>query len=250
MEELLAALTDIAANAPPETVRTLAAQIRGGASIGTISAWAAGPGLGARVQLLISVWQATEVPANELAGMLVGASAAFTKANAEEQVELVWTGPSSQIVATRKTEPALLQVIATATTKLFVTSFVAYQVHTIVNALRAAMQRHVSVSMLLEASEQHGGAVSIDAFAAMRTVLPAAILYSWRDKPDAFAGGKVHAKCAVADETICFISSANLTGYAMERNIEAGVLITGGRTPRSLHRHLEALALTGQIARV
>lgn len=249
MDTLLAALTNLTANASPDSVRTLAAQLRSGGSITMIAAWATGPGLRARVEQLLTAWQATDIPASELAGMLIGASAAHAKAREEEQVELVWTGPSSQIVATRKTEPVLLQVIAGATKRLFVTSFVAYQVQSIVTALAAAIQRNVAVSMLLEASEQDGGTVSIDALAAMRAALPSATLYSWREKSDQFAGGKVHAKCAVADEATCFISSANLTGHAMERNIEAGVLITGGRTPRILHQHLEALALTGRITK-
>ena len=38
-------------------------------------------------------------------------------------------------------------------------------------------------------------------------------------------------KVAVADGNTCFITSANLTGYAMERNMEAGVLISGGTFP-------------------
>lgn len=249
MESLLSALTNLAANASPDSVQTLATQLRNGVSSPMIAAWAAGPALKMRVEQLLFAWEATEVPAAELAGMLIGASAAHTRMREEEQVELVWTGPSSQIVATRKTEPVLLQVIASASKRLFVTSFVAYQVPSIVSALAAAIQRNVTVSMLLEASEQDGGTVSIDAIAAMRATMPSALLYSWREKPEAFAGGKVHAKCAVADEAICFISSANLTGHAMERNIEAGVLITGGRTPRLLHQHLEALALTGRITK-
>jgi phosphatidylserine/phosphatidylglycerophosphate/cardiolipin synthase-like enzyme len=104
--------------------------------------------------------------------------------------------------------------------------------------------------MLLEASDAEGGSVTIDAFAKMRYVLPNAKLYSWTDKSDAFVGGKVHAKVAVADETFCFISSANLTSFAMERNMEAGVLIRGGSMPGVLHRHLEALETTRVITRV
>jgi cardiolipin synthase A/B len=215
-----------------------------------IASWATGPALTKRVEELLTAWDASVLPAAELAGMLLGASAAYARVREEEQVELVWTGPSSQIIATRKTEPVLLQIISSAAARLFVTSFVAYQVPAIVSALAAAIKRNVSVSMLLEASEQDGGSVSVDAFAAMRATLPSVSLYSWRDKPEAFIGGKVHAKCAVADEAICFISSANLTGHAMERNIEAGVLISGGRTPRILHQHLEALTLTGRITKV
>jgi phosphatidylserine/phosphatidylglycerophosphate/cardiolipin synthase-like enzyme len=41
----------------------------------------------------------------------------------------------------------------------------------------------------------------------------------------------VHAKIAVTDEEFCFISGTNLTGHAMERNMEAGVLIKGGAIP-------------------
>jgi cardiolipin synthase A/B len=84
----------------------------------------------------------------------------------------------------------------------------------------------------------------------MKAAMPTAKLFSWVDKGGDFAGGKVHAKVAVADENFCFISSANLTGHAMEKNMEAGVLIKGGATPSSLHRHLEALATTHVIVKV
>ena len=60
---------------------------------------------------------------------------------------------------------------------------------------------------------------------------------------------RVHAKVAVADENFCFVSSANLTGHAMEKNMEAGVFIRGGATPRDLHSHLEALETTHVVAR-
>jgi phosphatidylserine/phosphatidylglycerophosphate/cardiolipin synthase-like enzyme len=166
------------------------------------------------------------------------------------EVELVWTGPSSQLVATRKTEQALLQVIDAARDRLFITSFVAYDVASIMEALDRAIKRGVKVSMLLEASDQHGGGISFDAIAKMKAVLPSARVYSWVKKTDGFAGGKVHAKVAVADEDFCFISSANLTGHAMEKNMEAGVLVRGGATPRSLHRHIEALVTTHVIERV
>ena len=95
--------------------------------------------------------------------------------------------------------------------------------------------------MLLEASDKHGGGVSIDAIGKMRAALPTARIYFWSEKGESFAGGKVHAKVAVCDETICFISSANLTGHAMEKNMEAGVLIRGGSVPIKLQNHLEAL---------
>ena len=94
--------------------------------------------------------------------------------------------------------------------------------------------------MELFAADGHdaGGCERVTGKSGMR---PTARVYFWRNKGDEFAGGKVHAKVAVCDEELCFVSSANLTGYAMDRNMEAGVLIQGGTLPRTLHRHLEAL---------
>jgi phosphatidylserine/phosphatidylglycerophosphate/cardiolipin synthase-like enzyme len=98
--------------------------------------------------------------------------------------------------------------------------------------------------MLLELSEDHGGTLNVDSIGKMKSALPGARILTWLQKPDGFAGGRVHAKCAVADEKVCFVSSANLTSYAMERNMEAGVLVTGGDVPRDLQRHFEALETT------
>ncbi|MDJ7507329.1 hypothetical protein LD622_20630 [Salmonella enterica] len=37
------------------------------------------------------------------------------------------------------------------------------------------------------------------------------------------------------------MTSANITGYAMEKNIEAGVLISGGSIQRQLNEHFSIL---------
>lgn len=199
--------------------------------------------------MLLRAWGESRIAPVELAGLLVGASYGYHRARSEETVELIWTGPSSELVATRKTEQALLQVIKSAHEKLFLTSFVAYDVASIMAALHDAASRGVAISMLLESSDQHGGGVSFDAIGKMRKEFPSAKIYFWGEKADAFTGGKVHAKVAVADEAICFISSANLTGHAMEKNMEAGVLVTGGTLPVKLHQHLEALVTTKQLKR-
>lgn len=48
----------------------------------------------------------------------------------------------------------------------------------------------------------------------MRGLVPAASLFAWQDKVEPFLDGCVHAKVAVADGSVCFVTSANLTGYA------------------------------------
>ena len=69
-------------------------------------------------------------------------------------------------------------------------------------------------------------------------------VYAWRNKAEEFEGGRVHAKVAVADTSSCFITSANLTGYAMEKNMELGLLIEGGEVPGLIMNHLQALITT------
>jgi len=63
--------------------------------------------------------------------------------------------------------------------------------------------------------------------------------------PGKFAS--LHAKFAVADGRQAFVSSANLTGYAMDHNLEVGYLVTGGSTPQSLERHMDNLVGSGAL---
>lgn len=244
MKKLIEAIIELVSNSPPDKTEQLAESIRrlsDAQNAQSLTSWAANPHAKNALTELITAWRGADIPTAELAGMLTAASAAYHRAKGEQEIELVWTGPSSKLIATRKTEQALLQVIDAAQSRLFITSFVAYDVASIMSALRKAVDRGVEVSMLLESSDKHGGGVSIDAIGQMRAALPAARIYFWGDKGDSFAGGKVHAKVAVCDESICFISSANLTGHAMEKNMEAGVLIRGGSLPIKLQNHLEAL---------
>ena len=176
-----------------------------------------------------------------LRGMLLGASRGIEYAASLQKIELIWTGPSSQFVPTRRTEQALLELINAAIHKLFITSFVAYKVDSLMAALKACIAKGVTVSVLLEESQLEGGTLTFDSLALLKKELPGARFYSWSPSVGEFVGGKVHAKVAVADGNIAFISSANLTGHAMEKNMEAGVLMQGGDLPTQLQDHLDGL---------
>ncbi|MDD2748959.1 MAG: DISARM system phospholipase D-like protein DrmC [Acidithiobacillus sp.] len=237
----------------PEKVQAIASRIRrtdvvkaAGALSGAVST----PVAAEVVDQLIDAWRSTSVSAEELASMLLAAGHVFTKATNQQSTELVWTGPTTPFVSARRTEQALLQVINAAEQTLFITSFVAYDVSTIVKALNAAIDRGVVISMLLELSQDHGGSITFDGIGKMRTLVPAANLYAWREKVAPFSDGRVHAKVAVADGSMCFITSANLTGHAMEKNMEAGVLISGGRLPQLLDDHLRSLVDTKLVSPV
>ncbi len=149
------------------------------------------------------------------------------------------------------TEQAMREVIDEARKSLFIVSYVFYNASSIVEGLNAATQRGVSVRILLESSKDHGGAVSGDGITAMRNAVPNATLYIWNPTDKAVSAGTltaaVHANCAVADHRIAFVTSANLTSAAMERNMELGILVRGGTTPDRLHNHLDALVHTRTI---
>lgn len=253
MEKLLDAVAVVAGLVSPEKVKAIAARIRqtDSTKAATVVSGVLGtPVASAVVERLVEAWRGTTVGADELASMLLAASHVVAKAAREQSTELVWTGPTTPFVSARRTEQALLQVIDSARSSLFITSFVAYDVSSIVAALNVASGRGVSISMLLESSLEHGGSIALDVIGKMRDLVPTARLYGWLGKTDEFADGRVHAKVAVADGKVCFITSANLTGYAMERNMEAGILFSGGEIPHTLDNHLRSLVDTGMISPV
>lgn len=253
MEKLLDAVAAVVCLVSPEKVQAIANRVRRtdpSKAAGALSGVVGTPAAAGVVDQLVEAWRATTVRAEELALMLLAASHVFTKAASQQSTELVWTGPTTPFVSARRTEQALLQVINAAEHNLFITSFVAYDVSTIVKALNAASDRGVLISMLLELSQDHGGSITFDAIGKMRTLVPTSRLYAWRDKADPFSDGRVHAKVAVADGKVCFITSANLTGHAMERNMEAGVLIAGGHIPKLLDDHLRSLVETRALSSV
>ena len=181
-----------------------------------------------------------EIKGADLAVALRTGQATAQRAGRFGQQELLWTGPSTTTVPIRQTEQALLQVIQFAKRDLFIVSFVAYAVPTVMEALRDAQERNVILNFLLEQSQDAGGKVTTDSIANLREKLPSAHFHIWKqaesDNPAA-----VHVKCAVADGEMAMITSANLTGKAMNDNMELGILLNGGSVPKQLSSHLHAL---------
>lgn len=190
----------------------------------------------------------------EVAAALLAAANTAEAARRRESVELVWTGPSTGLVPVRHTEQVLREVIDSARQRLFIVSFVAYEVVSVLRALNRADGRRVETSILLESSDRHGGRVSVDSVKGMKGAVPGARVFIWsadaKERDTGGLGGAVHAKCAVADGRVAFITSANLSGAAMERNMELGVRVEGGHLPDQLDRHLQALVTTKMIVRV
>ena len=244
MQTLLDAVVDLVALVSPAKASTVASALRGLASPGSApnpNTLADTPAARAAVGRVVAAWGQVQASGDEVAGMLLGASEARLRVERELSVELVWTGPTTRFVPTRRTEQVLLDLIASATKDLFLVSFVAYDVLSVVTALNDASSRGVRLRVLLEASTSHGGTLNYDPAATMRSRVPSAELFTWKEKAEPFVDGKVHAKVAVVDCARAFITSANLTGHALEKNMGAGVLIHGGPVLKTLSDHLQAL---------
>jgi len=79
---------------------------------------------------------------------------------------------------------------------------------------------------------------------------PGCRVYTWPDEQRKLDSGyyaALHAKCAIADGRKAFVSSANLTGHAMDHNLEVGYLVTGGPTPGVLSGYLDRLVVEGVL---
>jgi len=60
--------------------------------------------------------------------------------------------------------------------------------------------------------------------------------------------GSLHAKCVVVDGETCFVSSANFTAAAHNKNLEIGLLVRSAIVAGRLQRFLEGL-VDGEIVR-
>jgi phosphatidylserine/phosphatidylglycerophosphate/cardiolipin synthase-like enzyme len=251
MRELIDASDELAGMLSPVRIEAIASRVQGGTSsdLRRQASQLVGTSLAQEsVRQLADEWDRSLASSDTVFGLLMGAAHARARLQERNSVELVWTGPPSEAAPTRRTDQVLLDVIKRAERELFVISFVAYDVPGVVQALNEAIARQVTVRLLIEASDAHGGTLSVDYASKFKALVPRAQLYIWASPGASYEGGKVHAKVALADDNCAFITSANLTGHAMERNIEAGVLVRGTQVPRMLHAHLNAL-ITMQILR-
>lgn len=257
MTSLWQAIASLALELHPDAVERIAAAISrlpGSTDSGRLgSCGLHGRALGLLVRILDEWRLSGGLTPGELAAALRSAATIARTIETRQSLELVWSGPDTSLVPVRKTEQVLLEVIRGAQRGLFLVSFVAYEVPSVIGALKAAIDRGVRVEALLELSQDQGGKISTDSVSMMKKAVPEATVYIWG--PDGNKGGAgsasgaVHAKCAVADGEIAFVTSANLTKAAMERNMEMGILVKGGHLPEQLEGHLKSLVATRAIAK-
>lgn len=189
-----------------------------------------------------------DLPPAEAAAYLRGAAEGLSAQEARVRAELVWTGPSVHDVPVRATVAVLTDLVGEARQELILTTYSAKPYPPLRDALAAAVARGVTVWVVVETLQGAGSALRGEEPAAAFD-LSGIARWTWTvsARPE---GAKMHAKMAVVDETALLVSSANLTASGIGANMEAGLLIRGGPTPRRAAEHLRALRRDGQLVRV
>ena len=185
------------------------------------------------------------------AAYLDGLGAAYLRQAERMRVETVWSGPKSHAVPVRSTAEVLVDLVGDAQTELLLMTYSAKPHPPVIEALTAARERGVRVSVVVETLQGAGGAIggSVEPAAAFQAV-PGVELWHWPPAARSESSAKMHAKVAIADRRALLVSSANLTQSGVKSNMEAGVLVRGGTAPRRAAEHVEQLIAAGVLVRL
>jgi cardiolipin synthase A/B len=180
--------------------------------------------------------------AEYVTGCLGGACRAVENLRHQSRVDVVWTGPASFVDTGRLTSAVVIQLFNSAQHELLLASFATFPDRDIHDALQDACNRGVDVTLLLERSLDNrayqGGDDVFGELPLRRVVWPPA------KRPP---GAALHTKFIIVDKESALVGSANLTGRAMDDNIECGLLIRGGRVPRGISEHIWGLVHAGVL---
>lgn len=180
-------------------------------------------------------------------------SCALAAANAlrRNSLEIAWTGPGTSLVPVRRVDQVMYEMVADSQRSVLLVSYVAYGADRLIMELSRASSRGVEVSLVLERAEDTNGRLEFDGLKSIQARLSGVAIYHWpRERRQLSRQGKsglLHAKCLVCDDRRLLVSSANLTDYALELNMELGLLITGDDAPARIAGHFRQLILQGDL---
>jgi phosphatidylserine/phosphatidylglycerophosphate/cardiolipin synthase-like enzyme len=209
-----------------------------------------------KISVFVDDWNRVKnIPSpGEMALIISAVDAALKHQSEEQSLELTWTGPKTDKINLRRTEQALIELIRFAKTKVVVVSFAVYKARNIMSALEQAAKRGVEINIIVESPEISEGKIAYDTIARLGISLKSmAKIFIWpQAKRDITPDGKygaLHAKIAASDNQL-YISSANLTDYGMNLNMEMGILLTGGELPEQVRCHFDELIENGVLAQI
>lgn len=176
--------------------------------------------------------------------------------------DLVWSGPEVAGLHARDTRRVYEELMGSAERSLWASTFAFFdgpQAFAVL-ARRMEQQPALSVTLLLNVQRKHGDTTRTD-FLVRRfadrfwdTEWPGStrptVYYDARSLDPDGPTAVLHAKAVVADDESVFITSANLTGAALDRNIEVGLLLRDRPLALRVVGHFQGLIDRGLLARL
>ena len=151
--------------------------------------------------------------------------------------DFVWTGPEVAGLHARDTRRAYEELIGAARHSIWVCSYAFFDGPRAFATLAGRLDSNplLKVTLLLNINRRRGDTTAADSLvirfadhfwgeAWPGTARPR-VYYDPRSVSDDGPGGVLHAKAVVADDEAVFVTSANLTEAAFDRNIELGLLV-------------------------
>ncbi|HMS73226.1 MAG TPA: DISARM system phospholipase D-like protein DrmC [Baekduia sp.] len=206
-----------------------------------------------RVTPLLDAWARMAEPpvGGSLALALRTAADAVGADRASEVVDVVWTGPSVHGIPVHLTGQVLVGLLDEARERALILSFAAKPVPLLVEALTRAHERSVVVDLIIETAGD-GPVLKTDDVAAF-SAIGGVRVWRWpKEQRPVLASGlpaSLHAKAVVIDARTAFVTSANLTAPAIGSNLELGLVVRGGQTPRRIADQLDGLLADGVLVR-
>jgi len=183
------------------------------------------------------------------------------RTSVDDAIDLVTTGPEGCGVTNRDTGVVVHELFANAQHSVLVVGYAVYQGHRVFSALADRMHEHPSlqVRMFLDvqrpATDTSMTSEVVRRFAERFITtqwppsrpLPTVYYYPPSSDIDPAKRASLHAKCVVVDEQVSFVSSANFTEAAQQRNIEVGLLVRSPLIAGRLARHFNSLVDDGSV---
>jgi phosphatidylserine/phosphatidylglycerophosphate/cardiolipin synthase-like enzyme len=165
--------------------------------------------------------------------------------NRGPRCELVWTGEVGVAAGIRSTLPVVREMLQWATRSVVVVTYSMWigeeQTGAVITRLAELSSAGVDVTFILDRRYRDSWNIT-----QLKVAWPAQrrrpTVYSWQDEKDEIA--KLHAKVFIVDRRDLLITSANLTGRGMRRNLEFGLRVVG-RPAKEAADHLDALIRDG-----
>jgi hypothetical protein len=192
----------------------------------------------------------------------IAADAAEARMSGGASADLVWTGPEASVSHSRDTSVVVEELFAHAQRQVVVSSFVVRQGSVIFKPLAARMDQvpDLRVRLFLHVAREWKDTRD-DSELLREFTADFAAQWPWPKRPELYYDPRTvlrdkaeratwHAKCVLVDDDLAFVTSANFTEWAQQRNVEVGVLLRNRHFAGQLVQQFDGLIQSKQVRRL